>query len=308
VLSTVIGGDGLGYSTQATSTGTSGHEVLLPDLRLGSMPRVVVNGTELFFEVDGEGAPCVVLHGGLGVDHTLYRRTLRPLSPPMRLIYFDHRCNGRSGRPPLDTLTMEQLADDTCGLADHLGLDRFHVLGHSYGGFVAQELATKYPDRVAGLLLVSTTAGQLGNDESAHVTEQGPAPPPEVVELMSAEPATDDDLAVSMDQMLPHHLHRRDIEEVRSLLADTVWSANAMKRGFEVLSTWSSVDRLDDISCPTLVIVGRHDIITSFPQAHRIARRVRDANVEVLDQSGHFPWLDEPDMFFPLVHGWLARD
>jgi proline iminopeptidase len=271
------------------------------------MPRATVNGTELFFEVDGDGAPCVVLHGGLGVDHTLYRRTLGPLSPPMQLIYFDHRCNGRSGRPPLDTLTMAQLADDACGLADHLGLDRFHVLGHSYGGFVAQELAITYADRVAALLLVSTTAGQLGVDESADATEQGPPPPPEVMELMSAEPATDDDLAVGMDQMLPYNLHRRDVDEVRSLMADTVWSANAMKRGFEVLSTWSSVDRLEDISCPTLVVAGRHDIITSFPQAHRIARRVRGATVEVLDQSGHFPWLDEPDRFFPLLHAWLAR-
>lgn len=62
------------------------------------MPRTLVNGTELFYEVDGDGAPWVVLHGGLGVDHTLYRRTLGPLSPPMQLIYLDHRCNGRSGR------------------------------------------------------------------------------------------------------------------------------------------------------------------------------------------------------------------
>lgn len=86
---------------------------------------------------------------------------------------------------------------------------------------------------------------------------------------MGAEPATDEDLAVSMDQMLPYYLHRRDVEEVRSLVADTVWSANAMKRGFEVIATWSSVDRLENISCPTLVVAGRHDDFTSFPQAHR---------------------------------------
>lgn len=133
----------------------------MPTLAL--VPSALVNGTELFHEVDGDGAPCLVLHGGLGVDHTMYQRTLGPLAPPMQLVYLDHRCNGRSGRPPLITLTMEQLADDAVGLADHLGLDRFHVLGHSYGGFVAQELAIRHPDRVAALLIVATTPGQLGD-------------------------------------------------------------------------------------------------------------------------------------------------
>ena len=119
---------------------------------LPAMPSAPVNGTELFFEVDGDGPPCVVLHGGLGVDHTMYRRTLGALAAPMRLIHFDHRCNGRSGRPLLPTLTMEQLADDAVGLADHLGLHRFCVFGHSYGGFVAQEVAIRHPDRIAALV------------------------------------------------------------------------------------------------------------------------------------------------------------
>jgi proline iminopeptidase len=271
------------------------------------MPSVSVNGTELFYEVVGDGSPCVVLHGGLGVDHTMYRHTLGPLSPPLQLVYLDHRCNGRSGRPPLMTLTMEQLADDIVTLADHLHLDRFHVLGHSYGGFVAQELAIRHADRVAALLLVATTPGQLGTDESPDDTEQGPPPPPELIELMSAELATDDDLASTMDRMLPYYMHQRDVDEVRALVADTVWSADAMKRGFEVLSTWSSVDRLANISCPTLIIAGRHDVFTSFPQAFRIARRVGGATVEVLEHSGHFVWLDEPDVCFPLVRDWFLR-
>ena len=272
------------------------------------MPMAMVNGTELFHEVDGEGAPCIVLHGGLGMDHTLYRRSLGPLSPPLQLIYLDHRCNGRSGRPPLESLTLEQLAADATGLADHLGHDRFTVFGHSYGGFVAQELAISYPDRVAALILVSTTPGQLGRFESPDDVEQGPPLPPEAIALMSSEPGTDEDLAAGMDRLLPYYLHRRNVEEVRALVAGTVWSASAMKRGFEVLANWSSVDRLEKISCPTLVIGGRHDVFTSFPQAHRIGRRIAGATVELFEHSRHFPWLDEPEAFFALVRDWLAKN
>jgi proline iminopeptidase len=90
-------------------------------------------------------------------------------------------------------------------------------------------------------------------------------------------------------------------------MADTVFSAAAMRRGFEVLATWSSVDRLASIVAPTLVVAGRHDPFTAWPQAHRIAERVPDAEVVVFENSAHFPWLDEPDRFFDLIPSWLRR-
>lgn len=265
-----------------------------------------MNGTTLFHEVDGEGTPCLVLHGGLGVDHTLYRRTLGPLSPPLQLVYLDHRGNGRSGRPPIDTITIPQLADDAVALADRLGLDRFVVFGHSYGGFIAQELAMRHPDRTRALLLVCTTPGQLGARESEDESEQGPPPPPELVELMGELPSTDEDLATGMDELLRFYLHQGDLDEARALTEGTVYSAAAMLSGFEALASWSAVDRLGTIACPTLVVAGRHDLFTSFPQAHRIARRIPGAQVEVLEHSGHIPWLDEPDAFFAVVRDWLA--
>lgn len=271
------------------------------------MPTTAVNGTDLHYEIDGDGTPCLVLHGGLGIDHTLYRRTLGPLSPPLQLVFLDHRCNGRSGRPPIETLTMEQLADDAVALADHLGFDGFHVFGHSYGGFVGQELAIRHPARVTALMLVDTTPGQLGTGESDDETEQGPPPPPELDALMaSMAPSDDDAVATGLDSMLRFYLHRRDVDEVRVLMGDTIHNASAMRRGFEVLGSWSAVDRLGQIACPTLVIAGRHDVFTSWPQAHRIGCRVPGARVEVLEHSGHFPWLDEPDAFFALVRAWLT--
>jgi len=93
---------------------------------------------------------------------------------------------------------------------------------------------------------------------------------------------------------------------VAPLLDGTIYSAAAMARGFEVLAGWSSVDRLATITCPTLLIAGRHDVFTSFPQSYRIARRMPDAEVVVLEESGHFPWLEQPAEFFGVVTDWLA--
>jgi proline iminopeptidase len=260
-----------------------------------------INGTEIYYDVQGEGPPCLVLHGGLGVDHVLYR-TLLPLADRLTLILYDQRGNGRSGRPPLQTLTMKQLADDA--LVTHLGHERVLVFGHSYGGFVAQELALRHPATVRGLILANTTPGQLGKDEIAD-GEQGPPPPPEWLELVTHLPETDDALKAAMPQMLRFYLHQTDPAVLGPLLQDTIVDVAAMVRGFELLSGWSSVDRLGSITAPTLVLGARHDLVTSWPQSRRISSRVSGATLHVLEHSGHFPWVDEPEETFAAVRSWL---
>ena len=94
--------------------------------------------TDIFHLDVGAGPPCLVMHGGLGVDHSQFREGLDPLGDVLRLVYYDHRGNGRSGRPPIETLTLGQLADDADALRSHLGYEKVAVLGHSFGGCIAE--------------------------------------------------------------------------------------------------------------------------------------------------------------------------
>ena len=271
------------------------------------MPTVELDGVVLHYESEGKGAPFIVLHGGLGLDHQLYRKTLPPLFDGFRLIFFDMRGNGRSVPADLSALTMEQLADDVVALADHLGLDRFTALGHSYGGFVAQELALRHPDRLDGIVLVDTTPGQLGTGEDAGES-QGPPPPPEVVAMMSSIPEDDASMAEGMGAMLPAYFHRPDKVDLSAFDSGTIFRVAAMVRGFEILSSWSSVDRLATVEVPTLVLAGRHDVFTSYPQAYRIGNRVSGAAVVIFEDSGHFPWVEEPELFASVVRDWHATE
>ena len=119
------------------------------------MPTVDVHQTHLFYIRSGTGVPCLVMHGGLGLDHT-YLRGLDIVSDVLHLVYYDHRHNGRSGRPPLESVTHAQLADDAEGLRQYCGFGKVAVLGHSYGGFIALEYALRYPDSVSHLILLDT--------------------------------------------------------------------------------------------------------------------------------------------------------
>lgn len=270
------------------------------------MPALDLHGTTIHYEVDGDPSlpPLFVLHGGLGVDHVVYRRSMQPLTDVRRLVLPDHRGNGRSGRPAPETITMAQLADDVVGLADALGIGAFDVLGHSYGGFIAQELAIRHPDRLASLVLVSTAPGQLGEGEE---DDQGPPPPPDLDALRSQPLTSDADLEAGMGEMARWYVHRSDPARLIAAAEGTIHDLATMMRGFEVLAGWSAVDRLPSITCPTLVVAGRHDHFTSQPQSMRIARRIPDATLVTLEDSGHFCWFDEPDEFFAVV-GRFLRD
>ena len=259
----------------------------------------------------GDASTILTMHGGLGFDHTYMRRGFdRLASDDRRVVFYDHRGNGRSDDAPADSITIEQLADDAAALLDHLGVERATALGHSYGGFVAQEFALRHPDRLDKLVLADTTPGQLGANESPDDTEPGPPTPDEWIALMSQLPANDDEFAAGFPAIAPFYLHDRGDAMLARLDAakdGTILRVAPMIRGFEVLATWSSVDRLSAIDAPTLLLVGRHDVHTSWPQSTRIARRMPNAEVVIFENSAHFPWIEEPDAFYAALESFLEK-
>lgn len=272
------------------------------------MPTANINGVDLYYETLGSGPACLVIHGGLGLDHQYLARTLTPLGQHLSLVHYDQRGNGQSDRPPRETITIEQLADDAVALLGQVAEPPVIVFGHSYGGFVAQELSLRHPGLVRALILVDTTPGQLGTDEQEDEQEQGPPLPTAMVELMSTIPESDSAMAYLMQGILPYYVHGNDTAVAQAALEGTHFSAEALVRGFEVLASWSSVDRLPSISVPTLLLWGRHDLVCSAPQAKRIANRIPNSELHYFENSGHMPWFEEPDAFFATLTGWLERN
>lgn len=257
----------------------------------------------LHVETIGDGQPLLVAHGGPGASHGLYR-SLDPLAVRRRLVFWDHRGHGKSDGLPDQQVEIGDFADDVVRVADGLGIERFALFGHSFGGWVAQEAALRHRDRVASLVLAATTPGQLGLTESPE-DDQGPPPPTELAMLMSRMPADDEEAEAMYRALAPYFLRGGDDTAYQAGLATGSLSADSMVRVFEALERWSTVDRLPEITCPTLLLAGRYDDFCSVQQHERIARRLADPDLAVIDNAGHMMWIERPEVL-DLLDGWLA--
>ncbi len=273
---------------------------------------VRVNGTELFCLRTGEGLPLLAMHGGLGFDHTYFRPWLDPLAERAEIIYYDHRGNGRSGRPTSwEGITHGTWADDAEALRRHLGLERMVLFGHSYGGFLALEYALRYPERLAGLILCNTAPAFdfpeaiLANAKSRGTPEQYAA----LVQGLSAPVPDDAALARFARTIAPLYFHNSGPELPHQVFAQIRFSAAALNHAFGVCAPrFNVVGRLRDIATPTLVIGGRDDFI--MPPAFgavRLAAGLPDRELVVFERSGHFPFAEEAERFLEVVGTWLAQ-
>ncbi|MBW3649941.1 MAG: alpha/beta hydrolase [Actinobacteria bacterium] len=269
------------------------------------MPTATLNGTALHYELVGSGPTCLVLHGWPGTDHTYLRPGLDRLGEELRLVYCDHRGHGRSDRSATELLSLEQLADDADALADHLGAERVLVMGHAHGASVALELALRHPGRVAGLILVAATPGDLGMGESLIDNMDTMPTPPEVEVLQRVPPATDDELEATMGGLAHFFFHGDDDADPETVFALSTFNASAAAQLMAASNWWSAVDRLGELQAPVLLLVGRHDVFYPPAQSERIQKRAASADMTVLEQSGHLPWVEEPDAFAESIRAWL---
>ncbi len=277
--------------------------------------RAQVNDTDLYFESVGVGTPMLLMHGGLGLDHTYFRPFLDPLAESVELIFYDHRGHGRSAA--LETwgdVDHAMLVDDADALRERLGHEEIVVFGHSYGGFLAQEYALSHGDRLAGLVLCSTApALDYVGEIREMVANAGVAAPEEqlaTAELVfsGAGAQSDADFRREWCTILPLYFAAPDADVLARLDASTTYRAAAWTRAAtDLLPAFNVADRLHEVDVPTLVIGGRHDWITPPAQADRLSSLLPRSEVVILDRSGHFPFIEERDRFVTAVRDWLDR-
>lgn len=257
----------------------------------------------LHYELAGSG-PRLLVVNGTGTDLRRKPSVLdSPLTSAFEVLAYDHRGLGRSvprtGAPPP---TMASFAADALALTRHLGWDRFAVLGISFGGMVAQEVALAGGAAVTRLVLACTSAGGAGG-ASAPLHEWYPLPLAERARALTAVT----DLRTLHDDARREWMERFIVD---SALAESGGTDQPPTAGLlaqlEARRHHDTWDRLPSLAVPTLVAAGRHDGIAPLANAEALAARIPGATLAVFD-GGHVFFLEDaaawPAMIAFLLHG-----
>ena len=239
------------------------------------MTTMPIRDVSLFVDVIGHGYPLLLMHGGPGADHW----TLQPLrrcADRFTLIFYDHRCNGRSPAVPVSSMTWENLTADADALRQALGFHRWAVLGHSFGGHVALEYALRYPDSLSHLILLDTGGEARWAQENAPATLAKRGYSPRAVNLARRffnGQIAPKEMVPALMRFGSAYYHRPSILRLAHEMLRGGWRVKMRPEalifaGSQLLKGWTVMDRLDEIKASTLVIAGRDDFL--FPPKHQV--------------------------------------
>ncbi len=284
-------------------------------LKKGYVP--IKNG-KLYYEQEGQGIPMVLINGGPGNTHHGFHPYFSQLKDVARIIYYDQRGTGKSSKDDTGkTYTVNQAVEDLESLRKTLKIDKWVLLGWSYGGLLAQLYALTYPEHCAGLVLVAAQSG---------VPEPITEPIRDRMFISQAEDDAINDIKKKYsegkitgiqsfyNQQLAGDWKRQSYyKPTQEQLIRKVLYAWAPAPGFiETIRPESDAINLagkfNDFEIPTLIMEGKWDLLWWNPDRAEVMRRNHPrAQVEIFDKAGHYIFADEPKKFFTRLKAFLKK-
>ena len=274
-----------------------------------------------WYRVEGEGDdpgkfPLLCLHGGPGMPHDYMESLGRMASTGRRVIFYDQLGCGRSDRPDDPSLwTVGLFLDELRTVIDHLGLDRYHLLGSSWGGMLAMEHALTAPKGLASLVLASAPASIPQWIAEANRLRQDLRPDIQATLARHEADGTTDHPAYEAATMAFYrrHLCRLDpwpdaLDRTFAGMGAQVYQTMFGPSEFHatgLLKDWDITARLPEIDIPTLVTSGKYDEATPL-----VAETVRDgipgAEWVLFEHSAHMAFAEEPERYIQVLDGFLG--
>lgn len=277
------------------------------------MAMAQVNGTELWYEIEGSGHP-LMLFPGLGLDHQYYRLAVPLLRDHAKLILLDPRGIGQSRKdsPKHVTYTPELWADDFAALANRLKLGKVDILGSSLGGSMAMAFAEKYPEITRSMIVIGGFS-QLDTALETNfrlrkkiIAKLGMGE--EIADFMGLSTMTREFMETEQGQQLMKGNQaniKNNSPELYTAFLDSIlwWGRRLPGQGNEPLFT----TRLKNIKCPTLVLAGDNDYFIPTFFSKMIADNIPGSIYREVRAGGHIPFIEKPQETAALVTKFLAE-
>jgi proline iminopeptidase len=289
-----------------------------PGLQHPPGEQVTINGAKLWVESEGKGPPVILVAGGPGLSHDYFHPYFSGLASRCRLIYYDPYGRGKSARAASPSqYTFDRDVEDLDGVRKALGLAKVSLCGHSYGGLVALAYAFRHPEAVARVALVngvfSARSWQAANDD---VNRQIRDQMPDVwaaVQRLRARGLKSSSEAHQQAYRLPpgFYWHRRPARLPNLMVSGDVYYAIAGDDADFVLGgELGGLDfepRLKELQGRLLVLAGRYDNITPVRFVLPLEEEAPQATIVVLEESGHFAFVEETDRTLKVLGDFFTR-
>ncbi|HEV8428861.1 MAG TPA: alpha/beta fold hydrolase [Pyrinomonadaceae bacterium] len=262
------------------------------------MPKVAVNGLQLYYEIEGNGEP-VVLIPGFAAGRWIWFKQTGDLSRNFRVIVFDPRGVSASDKPE-GPQTISLLADDVAHLLQTIGIASAHIVGASFGGFVAQEFALRYPSMTRKLVLCCTSFGG-----PHHVV-----PAPETLMALASTKGLNSEERMRANLLLaftPEYVQTQvnEVDHIVQLRATNDVPEHIYLSQLQAAVSFNAESRHSDIKTPTLVLSGDADVIVPVQNSRNLAAAIPGAKLQIVEGGSHTFFIEQAHDFNQIISAFI---
>ena len=261
------------------------------------------DGVALAVEIEGDGPGLLLVHGFGGAKED-FADHVPALAADHTVVIVDHRGHGASDAPEDPAAySFDRLAADMLAVADAVGFERFRLLGHSMGGFIARRMVLTHPERIDALVLMDTAPGPIPGFDADLMDAAGE------IALTQGKDALTELLTLAAPLDTPAYLRTLETRPGYQEFQDRKWAdLSAVMWGalvHEIAHQRDDLPAFGSIACPALVIVGEQDEPFLEP-SRAMARAIPGAELVVIADAGHSPQFENPDAWIATMREFLA--
>ena len=254
--------------------------------------KLLLDDINCFYQIHGQGNPVILLHG-LALDGRIWLEIAKLYGDQAQFIIPDLRGHGKTEIGQANG-SLEQIAFDLLKLADHLQLDRFTLGGHSMGGYIALAIAEKYPERLDGLIMITSNA-------------RADAPEKKESRLMEAEQALRHGSRFIAESMAPKLSNSANIQQLSYEIIEKTSPEGFANVQRAIAARANRINILRELPVPLLAIAGMEDQLMKPEVALEMAEASCTGKSVILPGVGHMPMLEAPHTLGALIVSTLLK-